>query len=123
MTWINAPPPSKAQTSQLALLDKRRDRFRGRCDVSGLLEHSIAVQASHPLGLKRRRPGRTALSLIPLLRGSTEPPLDHEERRDSDLVPAIGIAVSVLISGLMWATLFGPSDEGQYEATATQAAT
>ena len=83
-------------------------RFPGRCDVSGLLEHSIAPQTSHPLWLKRRRPGGTAavsLSLIPLLRGSTEPPFDHEERRDSDLVPAIGIAVSVLISGLMWATL------------------
>jgi hypothetical protein len=37
--------------------------------------------------------------------GSTEPSLDHEERRESDLVPAIGIAVSVLISGLMWAIL------------------
>ena len=117
--------------SKIGLITQRRKahrarRFRERCDVSGLLEHTIAIQASHPLWLKRRRPSRKAdvsLSLIPLLRGSTEPSFDHEERRDSDLVPAIGIAVSVLISGLMWATLFGPSDEGQYEATANQAAT
>jgi hypothetical protein len=99
--------------SKSGLITQRRKAHRSPGGSQGVVtclvsQHSIAAQASHPLWLKCRRPGRTAdvsLSLIPLLRGSTEPSFDHEERRDSDLVPAIGIAVSVLISGLMWATL------------------
>jgi hypothetical protein len=75
--------------------------------VVDLLEPSIAVET--PLSLsERRRPDRiTTVSpaLIPLLRGGTVSSPACEERRESDLAPAIGIAVSVLISGLIWALL------------------
>jgi hypothetical protein len=77
--------------------------------MTDLPEHSTAVEAPHPVRLERRRPGRMAdvpPSLIPLLRGDTEPSFDYEAPPGSDLTPATGIAVSVLISGLMWAILF-----------------
>ena len=75
--------------------------------MTDLLEPSIAVET--PLSLsERRRPDRRATvspALIPLLRGGTVSLPVYEERRESDLAPAIGIAVSVLISGLIWALL------------------
>jgi hypothetical protein len=67
-------------------------------------EPSVAVEDAHPLQSERRRPGRIARvssALIPLLRGTTVP----EEREQNDLAPATGIAVSALISGLIWAIL------------------
>jgi hypothetical protein len=75
--------------------------------VADLLEPSIAVEIPLSL-LERRRPGRIATvspALIPLLRGGTVSSPVCEERRESDLAPAIGIAVSVVISGLIWALL------------------
>lgn len=74
----------------------------------GLHDHGNDAEVSHPLALERRRPGRienVSPHLIPLLRGGTEAWPEDEERRDTDLAPAIGIAVSVLISALMWAVL------------------
>ena len=75
--------------------------------MADLLEPSIAVET--PLTLsERRRPGRIATvspALIPLLRGGTVSSPVVEERRANDLAPAIGIAVSVVISGLIWALL------------------
>src|SRR5271165_2431743 len=76
-------------------------------DVTDLLEPSIAVETRLSFS-ERRRPGRLATvspALIPLLRGGTVSSPVCEERRESDLAPAIGIAVSVLISGLIWALL------------------
>ena len=76
--------------------------------MADLLEPSIAVET--PLSLsERRRPGRIATvspALIPLLRGGAVSSPVCEERRESDLAPATGIAVSVVISGLIWALLF-----------------
>ena len=75
--------------------------------MTDLLEPSIAVETTLSLS-ERRRPGRLATvspALIQLLRGGTVSSPVCEERRESDLAPAIGIAVSVLISGLIWALL------------------
>jgi hypothetical protein len=76
--------------------------------MSDLLDRPNVTEASHPVRSERRRPGRTkdiSPNLIPLLRGGNEPSPGQEEQRDSDLAPATGIAVSVIISGLMWAIL------------------
>ena len=76
--------------------------------VSDMPQRSHEADAASPLRVERRRPGRIAVvspHLIPLLRGTTEPLPDLKERGDSDLAPAIGIAVSVLISVLLWAML------------------
>jgi hypothetical protein len=81
--------------------------------VSNMPQPSNEAEAASRLRVERRRPGRAAVvspQLIPLLRGTTEPlpdlPLpDLKERGDSDLAPAIGIAVSVLISVLLWAVV------------------
>jgi hypothetical protein len=71
-------------------------------------EPSVSVAASNSSQSDRRRPGRietVAPPLIPLLRDGNAPATDYEERRQDDLAPATGIAVSVLISGLIWAIL------------------
>ena len=76
--------------------------------VSNMPQPSNEAEADRPQRVERRRPGRIAVvspHLIPLLRGATEPLPDLKERGDSDLAPAIGIAVSVLISVLLWAML------------------
>jgi len=76
--------------------------------VSDLLEHSIVAEAGYPLRSERRRPGRrtdVSPALIPVLRGDIMPSPGHEEGRDSDLAPAIGIAVAIPFCGLFWAIL------------------
>jgi hypothetical protein len=76
--------------------------------VSDMREPPVLAESSTPVRLERRRPGRMANvspALIPLLRGQVRVPTDHEERRADALRPATGIAVSLLISGLIWALL------------------
>ena len=72
-------------------------------------EHSHGDEVSRPLSSERRRPGRIANAsphLIPLLRGaSEEPPDDEEGNSDSDLAPAIGIAVTTFVAVLIWTIL------------------
>ena len=65
----------------------------------------VAVLNAPPSRVERRRPGRVenvSPALIPLLRGETHPPSDDEVLRKDDLAPAAGIAVSVVLSGLVW---------------------
>ena len=68
------------------------------------LAEAIAV----PPRVDRRRPGRIAnvsTELIPLLRGRVEPSPRPEGRLPSDLAAATGIAVGLLISGVLWALI------------------
>jgi hypothetical protein len=76
--------------------------------MTGKQEPSVSVEDADLPQSERRRPGRVATvsrALIRLLRGVTVPATDHAERQQNDLAPATGIAVSALISGLIWAIL------------------
>jgi hypothetical protein len=106
LIYINACPRAgiyamplreMADQSQQRLRDKRVSDQREPADVD--------ASPSLVETLERRRPGRlpaVSPTLIPLLRGETEPQPDANERWDRDLAPATGIAVGLVISGAMW---------------------
>ena len=61
-----------------------------------------------PRSVEGRRAGRIANvspTLIRLLRGECRPARDYENVREHDLVPATGIALSVVMSGLIWVAI------------------
>ncbi len=69
------------------------------------IREEVPVPDDLPLRQERRRAGRMANvhpALIPLLRGKGHQPCDDEALREGDLAPATGIAVAVVISGLIW---------------------
>ena len=75
--------------------------------MSGLREE-VPVSDALPPRWERRRAGRTeslSPTLIPLLRGQVRPPCDDEVLREPDLAAATGIAVSVVLSGLILFTI------------------
>lgn len=65
----------------------------------------VSVLDAPPRQLERRRPGRienVSPAVIPRLRGDGRQPCDDEALWEHDLVPATGIAVAAVISGLIW---------------------
>jgi hypothetical protein len=77
--------------------------------MSDLFE-PVVVEADPAIPcLERRRPRRLKIVhpfLIPLLRGeAAEFELELEDIREDGLAPAIGVAMSVLISSLIWVVL------------------
>jgi hypothetical protein len=84
------------------------DRQRGNRVVTEFDDHSTAAETTSLTLSERRRPGRMATvspALTPILRGTavSAPSPASDERREDDLAPGIGIAVSVLISAPMCA--------------------
>jgi hypothetical protein len=72
------------------------------------VREEVPVLDALPLRQERRRAGRMAnvsRALIPLLRDEGQPTCDDEVLRDHDLAPATGIAVGVVLSGLIWFTI------------------
>ena len=69
------------------------------------VREEVPISDALPISRERRRPGRIPSvnpALIPLLRGEDRPPCDYEVIQEHDLAPATGVAVSVVLSGLIW---------------------
>ncbi len=80
----------------------------GRNSATDKRDCANGDDAFAPTRVERRRLGRIATAsraLIPLLRHRPAPATNLEECQQDDLVPATGIAVSALISGLIWTIL------------------
>ena len=72
-------------------------------------EHNeVLVVKALPQSRERRRPGRIANAsryLIPLFRGEIQTPCDDEIFQEHDLAAASGLAMSTLLSELVWLTI------------------
>lgn len=73
--------------------------------------HDSAVSPAVASGIsERRRPGRpesVSPELVPLLRGTANPPppMEFSERPEDQLDPLRGLAVGLVISAALWALL------------------